>query len=132
MCLCTQPWNWLCCVGLMAGFDTSYLLQGSSESAFLLEQALKILRMFLKEMVSPRAAAIRIKCFILLPISGVAMRAEVRSRVCRGQKKHQNSSGFKTKTKQGGRRQRRHIHCIHCFSCIWLSAWNTDIQLSTD
>lgn len=51
--------------------------------------------MFLKEMVSLRAAAIRIKCFILLLILAVAMRAPVRSRVCRGQKQQEeNVNGF--------------------------------------
>lgn len=55
--------------------------------------------MFLKEMVSLRAAAIRITCFI--SISAVAMRAAVRSRVCRGQKQHEeNSIGFEKKKKK--------------------------------
>lgn len=70
------------------------------------------MQMFLKETVSSRAAAIRIKCFILFPISGVAMRAKVRSRVCRGQKRHQNSNGFKTKTQQGGQRVEK-THASH-------------------
>lgn len=92
---------------------------------FLLEQVLKTLGMFLKEMVSLRAAAIRIKCFILLLILAVAMRAPVRSRVCRGQKQQEeNVNGFGGERKK--KKKDRPIHCFpHIHTAFSMKHWHT-------